>query len=382
MNECRWIRSPQNDTAIIFVHGILSSGDTCWRNKNNDAYWPELLSTSSEPEVSSAGICVFTYPSSPTSGHYRIGDAVELLWSLLKLDKLLDLRNLIFICHSMGGIVVRQLICTRQLEFIGKNLGLFLVASPSLGSKYANWLTSIIETVGNLQAEALRFDADNAWLNDLDRTFTNLKESDHLHIYGQEIIEDKFPKLPFLMKDAIVAEFSGARYFKDALKIPGSDHSSIAKPADASALQNRVLVKFISDFMHWASAQIEAEPAAVPWIKLHLVEPVAEDKTLEFTEPYVSVGRSNKSSFVLNDTKVSWDHGVFAVEQGVAIYRQVGSSNPTRVAGRGRQVILTAGQELPLVNQDRVTLGSTTLVVEFKLSSDEGYKPTVKADES
>lgn len=41
-----WIRRPQGTAAsAVFVHGILSSGETCWLNVNG-SYWPELLKTS------------------------------------------------------------------------------------------------------------------------------------------------------------------------------------------------------------------------------------------------------------------------------------------------------------------------------------------------
>jgi hypothetical protein len=32
--EGQWLRRPTGDTTVVFVHGVLSSGDTCWRNSN------------------------------------------------------------------------------------------------------------------------------------------------------------------------------------------------------------------------------------------------------------------------------------------------------------------------------------------------------------
>lgn len=37
-----WIRKSSNGITVVFVHGILSSGEMCWRHENG-AYWPELL---------------------------------------------------------------------------------------------------------------------------------------------------------------------------------------------------------------------------------------------------------------------------------------------------------------------------------------------------
>ena len=53
-----WIRKPQFDTSVVFVHGVLSSGDACWRHANG-TYWPALLIQ--EKELESVGVYVFTY---------------------------------------------------------------------------------------------------------------------------------------------------------------------------------------------------------------------------------------------------------------------------------------------------------------------------------
>jgi pimeloyl-ACP methyl ester carboxylesterase len=241
-----WIRRPPADSAVVFVHGILSNGDTCWRSPNS--YWPDLLSN--DNLMSEIGVYVFSYRSDAFSAGYSLGDAVEALNNYLRLDKILELKNIVFVCHSMGGIVVRQFLVTRQLS-LTKNrtrIGLYLVASPSLGSEYANLVSALARVFGNSQAQALRFAQNNTWLNDLDRNFINLKESKSLFIHGKEIVEDQFFVFPTLFKP-VVAPFSGAKYFGDSLKIPYSDHWTIAAPVDGTALQHRILVEFISEFM-------------------------------------------------------------------------------------------------------------------------------------
>jgi hypothetical protein len=134
-----WVRKPQGEASAVFVHGILSSGETCWRH-DNGSYWPELLKN--EPELASLGIYVFTYQTGIFAGSYSLSDIVDALKEHMRLDGVLQCKRLIFVCHSMGGIVVRKYIVERAAELIqaGKEIDLFLVASPSLGSSYANWL--------------------------------------------------------------------------------------------------------------------------------------------------------------------------------------------------------------------------------------------------
>ena len=73
-----------------------------------------------------------------------------------------------------------------------KVVGLFLVASPSLGARYADWLSPLIQFFGHSQADALKFVRHNEWLRDLDKDFLDLKESRRLDVRGKELLEDKF----------------------------------------------------------------------------------------------------------------------------------------------------------------------------------------------
>ncbi len=238
--------------AVVFVHGILSSDATAWSGPQ--ASWPDLIIRNLTLEQ--VGVYTFTYKTHFMSGSYRIGDAVDALREQLELDNLYELNALIFVCHSMGGVVVRKFILDRQSDLKQRSLtlGLFLVASPSLGSKYANLFSAIIKVFGHAQADALKFGRDNEWLNDLDQNFMNLKESRHLNLHGKELVEDTFFALRGFLREQIVPPFSGTRYFGNPVKIPESNHFSIAKPSDESSLQHRLLCKFVADVAQEMSA--------------------------------------------------------------------------------------------------------------------------------
>jgi hypothetical protein len=167
----KWTRKPRGQASAVFVHGILSSGEACWKHRNG-TYWPEILKNATELEY--LGIYVFTYQTGFFSGSYRLSDIVDSLKEHMRLDGVLDCDRLFFICHSMGGIVVRKYVVERATELIeaDRKIGLFLVASPSLGSSYADWLSGLARLVGHAQADALRFVGDNPWLMDLDKEFS------------------------------------------------------------------------------------------------------------------------------------------------------------------------------------------------------------------
>lgn len=244
-----WVRESKNGMTVVFVHGILSSAETCWKHENG-IYWFKLLEQNAE--LQETGIYTFSYNTGIFSGSYSLNDVVDALKEHLRLDEVLKQnQRLIFVCHSMGGIVVRKFIVERQAELMELDIkiGLFLVASPSLGSDYANLINGFAKILGNSQADALRFHQNNIWLNGLDKEFINLKEAHRLEIIGKELIEDKAIVLNKFLHKQIVEPFSGARYFGEHYKVPNSDHSSIAKPENEDAVQHRLLVVFLKNFI-------------------------------------------------------------------------------------------------------------------------------------
>lgn len=248
MTTDKWVRKAKNGLNVVFIHGINSSDD-CWRNRNG-SYWPQLLAD--ESELADIGIYLFSYRTGLNTGFYSLSDVVDSLREYFVLDDLFNSSGVIFVCHSMGGIVTRRFLVNQHSTLIEKGLdkiGLFLVASPSLGSEYANMLSVLSRIMGHTQGSGLKFSQDNVWLNDLDKDFINIKTDDSLQIKGKELIED----LPLygkgLIKRQIVEPFSGAKYFGNSFKVPGSDHSTIATPADKNAVQHRLLVQFIKEFI-------------------------------------------------------------------------------------------------------------------------------------
>jgi pimeloyl-ACP methyl ester carboxylesterase len=241
-----WIRKPRNGVAVVFIHGILGTEFT-WRHENG-AVWPLLLCA--EPELDDHGVYLFNYRADAFAGTFTIQDAVDNLKERFRLDKVFQQKAIVFVCHSMGGIVARHFVVTQQASFIKTKtkIGFFLVASPSLGAEYANFVATIAPLY-NAQLDILRVGQENPWLATLDRTFMDLKEGPDIPIFGKELIEDNSIFLKRLLRRAQVVEpFAGARYFGDSIKIEHSDHLSIAKPSDRSALQHRLLVQFLEDF--------------------------------------------------------------------------------------------------------------------------------------
>lgn len=244
------LRNLTTDTSVIFVHGILSDSNEAWGNPS----WPELLAA--EEEFKDHKIYTFTYRTSFTSRTYSIADAADALREHFAIEELWQVKNIIFICHSMGGIVVRRFLVANQLKFseLPQNIGILLVASPSLGSKDANIFSILSFALKHTQASSLRFSQANTSLDELHRDFKTLLSSGVLRIVGRELIEDRPIRIKrwFGLWSQVVEPFSASAYFSqigfEPLKIPGADHFTIVKPTTPRSLQHRVLKRFLKEF--------------------------------------------------------------------------------------------------------------------------------------
>ncbi|MFH1302013.1 MAG: hypothetical protein ABIK07_13210, partial [Planctomycetota bacterium] len=116
-----WSRLPtkNTNTTFIFVHGILSGSEGCWfyqdpSDSSKDAYWPQILA--GDPAFDNCGVYLAGYGTSLGSGKYSVSDAVDsmrvhLIQSPEKdQPNPLENSNIVFIAHSLGGIVIRDLL--------------------------------------------------------------------------------------------------------------------------------------------------------------------------------------------------------------------------------------------------------------------------------
>jgi pimeloyl-ACP methyl ester carboxylesterase len=171
-----WIHESESRTVVIFVHGILSNSDSCWRNTKAKSYWPELVRK--DPQFEDAAVFVSGYTAGAGAGLYDVRAAAADILALLRNPGTqaapLDKDRLIFVCHSQGGIVVRQMLVSFFQEFQDKKVGVVLCGSPSWGSWYGTLLAPIGLVFRFRQATALSWGGST--LRNLDRDFLELIE--------------------------------------------------------------------------------------------------------------------------------------------------------------------------------------------------------------
>jgi pimeloyl-ACP methyl ester carboxylesterase len=91
---------------IVFVHGLHGNRET-WRAPNG-AYWPDLLRT--DPHFQKSDVVVAEYPTPSMHGQYSTQQLSQLLWQQLQQRGVWQHQEVVFIAHSLGGIVTEEML--------------------------------------------------------------------------------------------------------------------------------------------------------------------------------------------------------------------------------------------------------------------------------
>ena len=252
-----WYEVNKSKTVIVFIHGLFSDSDKCWRSGCN-VFWPDLILN--DKRISKPSVFLAEFYTGSGSNDYGIGEcAKEVHSQLLRQDDLgnsppISKENIIFLTHSTGGIVARYILESYRNTFKNKKVGVCLYASPSYGSKIP-FLGRLLSKITNNQL-AQELNWASSILKDLDDRFISLLAEESIDITGIEAFENKAPfSIPFT-NYRVVSKSSAARYFNIRKLIPKSDHSSIVKPISTSlkSLGTKTTSFSATSFLHETSA--------------------------------------------------------------------------------------------------------------------------------
>ncbi|KAF1811247.1 hypothetical protein P152DRAFT_474853 [Eremomyces bilateralis CBS 781.70] len=141
-------------TSIVFVHGLTGNRESTWTDRTANVFWPKDLLAKDLPK---ARVITFGYDADivrglSTAGNGTLRDhgkalAEDLAMRRKRTDS--NLRPLIFVAHSLGGLVAEQamqalLVSRGSAEQHAKDLlestvAIAFMGTPHLGSNLANW---------------------------------------------------------------------------------------------------------------------------------------------------------------------------------------------------------------------------------------------------
>lgn len=245
-----WVRDEKSDTVVVFVHGILSDGGGAWLSATTPCtYWPDLLSGDSS-YFNNVDVFVANYYSKADSGTYSVGDAAQQLWTALSSPleghglAPVHRKNVLFLAHSLGGIVVRQMLVSNSQALDRRRIGLVLLGSPSKGSPYAK---GIGDWLRGYYSNALLRDlsTESVTLTDLDTRFSRWlgeRQTANQAVAVAELFESTFPTkgdCSFLWffcgwvsteMPPVVELAAAGNYDQAARRIGNTDHLTLVKP--------------------------------------------------------------------------------------------------------------------------------------------------------
>lgn len=265
--------------SIVFVHGLNGDRIATWTNKDNGVCWPaDLLPQFLDP----IGVRVMTYGYNANVAAFTDGSVsrdkihhhAETLASSLVANRSLRgcaERPIIWVCHSLGGLVVKRLLVlcrnttNEKIEHLRtlyvSTYGILFLGTPHNGSDIAKWglllqkicnavlPKSILESSPHL-VNALK--TNNETLQNINALFADMMGRFHVYFFH----ETQSTNLKG-SRDIIVDETSAAPYIEGTERMGiEADHSNMCKFADENAPGFEAVAEALVRYSKDASAVI------------------------------------------------------------------------------------------------------------------------------
>lgn len=225
----RYIRNwGPGSPVIIFLHGVLGDSTSTWTN--GKAYWPDLIA--GDDAFAGASIYVDEYNTKLFEGGLTIDELADDLKVRLNSLGVTQHRKLIFITHSMGGLVARALLL-KYRDLAEKTQFMFLLATPTSGAAIATWAALVSR---NPQFSNMKLMASSDYLADMHRTWIGAGFATRIASYCA--YETRSTHLGLFHNERVVDMASAASLCnRPPLLAIEVDHIGIAKPANRKARQ-------------------------------------------------------------------------------------------------------------------------------------------------
>jgi len=346
-----WIKDTRSDTVVVFLHGIWSDAVSAWLTTSEAPsdpcfYWPDLL-VGDTTYFKDVDVFVAGYYSSADSGTYTIADAAMQVFTALSVPldghdlAPLHRKNILFLAHSLGGIVIRQTLQANSAAFDGHKIGLALMGSPTKGSDYAK---GISDWLGSYYSNALLRDlsTDSPVLGEIDNSFRQwleVRRASQQTVSIAEFYESTFPakgctllvfcKWVSVQMPPIVEQSAWGRYDPQARRIGNTDHLTLVKPTQRDSGIHAEIRRFFGGSFpqartvysgSWGQIEVTGTSKTHSWQQVGMTS----DWVFPAQWPCVSTGTDNScgpwiktlgSGFNASDPKEN-DHGFVVAKDG------------------------------------------------------------------
>lgn len=253
-----FVRQGKRPRVIVFVHGVIGGPRETWTNGSTKEFFPDLVVKNRT--FDDADVYVFGFPSRIRGSTLNIDQLSELLHQRLELTGITkNYENIIFVAHSMGGLIVREFLMKDQ-DVAKKVPMIYFFATPFTGSDKAR----LGQTLGkNPQFADMISLVDNSFLGSQQARWADFPLRKQIRSYCA------YETAPILSAtlgaDAmVVARESATNGCSERLDPIAADHIGIAKPANERSQSFGVLQLAYRATFQPASEQIELNARTLP----------------------------------------------------------------------------------------------------------------------
>jgi len=232
---------------IIFIHGLMGHPRETWQHTqgDNNDFWPAWLGE----ELPNLGIWSLGYEVEPFAWKGNTMPLVDRATNILALLDTYDIgdRPLIFITHSMGGLLVKQMLrhacdfgSARWKAIVEQTTGIVYLSTPHSGADLANWVKYIGGIVGS-SVSVKELEAQHPRLRELNLLYRNHERLSKIPI---EVYCEKLKTYGIL----VVNETSADPGISGVIPIPmDEDHISICRPKSKESFLYLRVKRFIRE---------------------------------------------------------------------------------------------------------------------------------------
>src|ERR1700686_3811733 len=136
-----YLRGPKKDRVIVFVNGIFGDAVSTWKN-DNGAYWPTMIAA--DRAFDDSDIYVHNFQSPKLARAQQIIELAGRFRDLLEVDGILKHNQVVFLAHSMGGLITRATLVNARPPASQVPM-IFFFATPSGGADVAGIASHLSE---------------------------------------------------------------------------------------------------------------------------------------------------------------------------------------------------------------------------------------------
>ncbi|MDP9177680.1 MAG: alpha/beta hydrolase [Gemmatimonadota bacterium] len=218
-----YVRGPGGKRVIVFVNGLFGDALSTWTNTNG-AYWPAMIAH--DPDFDSVDVYVHNFQSPKLARAQQIQDLASRLKDFLLTDRVLDHDEIVFIAHSMGGLVTRAFLL-KQRSRPQKTPMLYFFATPTAGANVTEIARHLSE---NPQLKDMQPLSDGGYVKTLREDWLQTSDDPSLN-YPNAIASFCAYEILDVWNVRIVSELSATYLCNRSTRAVRAHHIGIVKPA-------------------------------------------------------------------------------------------------------------------------------------------------------